>query len=266
MKHTMIDCYGASQYKLNDPIIVNDALNFLAAYLGVKPVSPPILVPYYYGDDDEDTGVSAFLFLKGGHITIHTFPKRECYFLDIIYDGFFEANKVTDFLERELPFDRKISKVVTVDRRIKEETVTPTTKEDFGPHVLAKIKVTKKVGMEEISDFLEAIIPSINMHQITRALVIKDNPKNPKYLTGMILIAESHLGIHYNLDDNIMYFDLFSCAMFDSSGLSKVLEEKFGELTSYSITVRGTKYDFKRTTKLDNNMKYSNRLWTKDFY
>ena len=262
MKHTMIDCYGASKYKLDDVNLINDSLNYLAAFLGVKPIAPPSLVPYYYGEDDEDSGVSAYLFLKGGHLTIHTFPRRECYFLDIIYDGFFETDKLVSFLEKELPFEKANSQVVTVDRRVKEQNVISMEKRDFGPHVLAKIKVTKKVGMEEMSDFLEGIIPRINMHPITRAFVLKDNPSDPTYLSGMILIAESHIGIHYNLKDQLMYFDLFSCAMFDSSGLSKELEDVFGNLVSYSITVRGTKYDYKRTTKLNSNMKYSNQLWT----
>lgn len=262
MKHTMVDGYGASSYKLDDINLINDSLNYLASFLGVKPVAPPALIPYYYGEDDEDSGVSAYLFLKGGHITIHTFPRRECYFLDIIYDGFFETDKLVSFLERELPFERANSKVVTVDRRVKEQTIIPMEKRDFGPHVLAKIKVTKKVGMEEISDFLETIVPNINMHPITRAVVIKDNPANPTYLTGMILIAESHIGIHYNLQEQVIYFDLFSCAMFDASGLSKALEDAFGELISYSIIVRGTKYDYKRASKLTANMKYNNKLWT----
>jgi S-adenosylmethionine/arginine decarboxylase-like enzyme len=263
MKHTMIDCYGASRYKLDDVLMVNDVVNYLATYLGVKPIAPPTLIPYYYGDDDEDSGVSSYLFLKGGHITIHTFPQRECYFLDIIYDGFFEAERLVNFLEKELPFERATSTVTTVDRRVKQQSITESQKTDFGPHVLAKIKINKTVTMENISDFLEGIVEKINMHPITRAFVIKDNVQNPNYLSGMIMIAESHIGIHYNLKEQIMYFDLFSCSMFDSSGLSRMLESEFGELISYTIIVRGTKYDYKRATKLNGNMKYCSQEWTK---
>ena len=83
----MLDCYGSTESKLDDVKYINNMLNHIAYEVGVITVAPPFLLPYYYGVDQNDMGVSAFLFLKGGHITIHTFPLRECYFIDMVYDA-----------------------------------------------------------------------------------------------------------------------------------------------------------------------------------
>lgn len=109
MKHVMLDCYGANQHQLDDVKYVNDILNQLAYQLRVNPICPPNLVPYYYGKVKEDLGISAFLFLEGGHITIHTFPIRECYFVDIFYDGEFNEKDVYNFFLEELSFNESKS-------------------------------------------------------------------------------------------------------------------------------------------------------------
>ena len=79
----MIDCYGSKNHSLENLVYINDTLNKIAYNLNLDPIATPYLIPYYYGSVKEDIGVSAFLLLKGGHITIHTFPLRECYFVDV---------------------------------------------------------------------------------------------------------------------------------------------------------------------------------------
>lgn len=265
MKHTMVDCYGVNRYILDDIKFINDTLNYMASYLEVFTVSPPVIVPYYYGVVEEDAGISAYVFLKGGHITIHTFPLRECYFLDIVCEKDYDENKVYSFLSKELPFDNDKSLFITVDREVKNDSMIPTTKEDFGPHVLAQIKVEKDLDMTKISNFLESIVPTINMHPITRAFVIYDNVTDPTYLSGIIMIAESHIAIHYNLKTKVIYFDLFSCMMFDTSGLTNILEDNFGEVTSCQLTVRGTKNKYKRNNKINDKTKYINSRWASNY-
>lgn len=264
MKHIVADCYDASRFTLDDVKYVNDTINDMATSLGLDTVAPPIVVPYYYGIDEEDSGISAYLFLRGGHITIHTFPHRECYFLDLFYQDQFEEAAVRRFLRKEIPFDKELSEIKLIDRTHDRNVEHETDQTDFGPHVLAKIKVNRSIGMEEISDFLEMIVDKINMHPITRAVVIKDKPLNPKFLSGIIMIAESHIGIHYNIATKTIYFDLFSCAMFDTSGLATLLREAFGEIASYELIVRGTKYKYKRSTQLKEHVKQANSQWTKN--
>lgn len=110
MRHMMLDCYGAPNFNLDNNMGIYNLLNGIASMADLEPIAPPTLVPYYYCDDPEDVGISAYLFLRGGHITIHTFSKRECYFVDIMSHDFFSAESVYKYLEVNLPFntaDRK---------------------------------------------------------------------------------------------------------------------------------------------------------------
>ena len=77
-------------YKEN--IDINQLLNDLVYKLELSPIAPPNIIPYYYGKVKEDIGISAILLLEGGHVTIHTFPKRECYFIDCFTPDDFDEN------------------------------------------------------------------------------------------------------------------------------------------------------------------------------
>ena len=118
MKHTMLDCYGSVESKLDDVKYINNLLNHIAYELNMICVAPPFLLPYYYGVDPEDIGISAFLFLKGGHITIHTFPLRECYFVDMVYDSDYDTNKAYQLFKRLLPFEDDRSIMQIKERKI----------------------------------------------------------------------------------------------------------------------------------------------------
>ena len=109
MKHVMLDCYGANERQLDDIKLINEVLNRLVYRLRIKPIEPPHLLPYYYGSVKEDIGVSGKMLLLGGHVTIHTFPLRNCYFVDIFCEKDFNENVVIDFFNDELPFNKVTS-------------------------------------------------------------------------------------------------------------------------------------------------------------
>jgi S-adenosylmethionine/arginine decarboxylase-like enzyme len=75
----------------------------------LNPIAPPNIIPYYYGKVKEDIGISAFILLEGGHVTIHTFPKRECYFIDCFTQRDFDEEFLYDYLYKSLPFDKELS-------------------------------------------------------------------------------------------------------------------------------------------------------------
>lgn len=81
MNHVMLDCYGANTTLLENLKYINKIMNEIPYVLGITPVNPPTLIPYYYGKVKEDDGVSAFVMLEGGHLTIHTFPLEKHIFL-----------------------------------------------------------------------------------------------------------------------------------------------------------------------------------------
>lgn len=242
MKHTMIDCYGSKNHNLENLVYVNDALNKIAYKLSLEPIANPYLIPYYYGRVKEDIGISAFLLLKGGHITIHTFPLRECYFVDVFATSNFDEKILADVLEQLLPFNRKISTISTSMRRKFSQIELPfDPNNNFGPHCLATIKVSKPLTMDECYDFLDKFVYKIDMDPITRPYVIKNKVENPDFLSGIIIIAQSHISIHYDFHTNNIYFDIFSCAAFDYTKVETFLKS-LGKVVAIELVVRGTKH------------------------
>lgn len=242
MKHSTFDCYGVNKYLLDDVKLINELLPSLAFRLGLKPIAPTTLIPYYYGKIKEDIGISAHILLSCGHITIHTFPLRMCYFLDVFSINDFDENILKDFLMLSLPFDSTLSIFNTSLRKENTFQMLPYDKEnDFGPHLMMQINSNEVFDMEKIYNFLEHLAYDINMEPITRAFVLKDKIDNEKYLSGIIVIAESHISFHYEINSQKIYFDVFSCKPFDYNNVSELLS-KIGEVKSNVLIPRGSKH------------------------
>ncbi len=264
MRHMMMDCYGAINFKLDDMMGIYDLLNGVANIANLETVAPPTLVPYYYGDDPEDVGISAYLFLRGGHITIHTFSKRECYFLDIMYDGFFNSEMVYNYLEVNLPFNKGISNYCVNDRRVNDNSRIMFTENDFGPHLVGRIKPREPITLDSAFDSLEEFVQMANMTPITRANVIRDSRNDPAFVQGIVIIAQSHISLYYDIKSNVLYFDLFSCAYFDFGNIEDSLKEMFGEIESMQLITRGDKYVIIRRDDVDENRLYISGKWQKN--
>lgn len=265
MKHTMIDCYGSKNHNLENLLYLNDALNKLAYHLHLEPIATPYLIPYYYGSVKEDIGASAFLLLRGGHITIHTFPLRECYFVDVFSVKNFEEEKLVDTLQKLLPFNMHISTISTSERRKFEEIELPfDPSNNFGPHYLAEISLDHELTMEECFRFLEDFVYQINMDPITRPYIVQDKITNPSYLSGIIVIAQSHISIHYDYHKKHAFFDIFSCAAFDYSKVETFIS-KLGEVISNELVVRGTKHKTNTRIELE-PMKEISSYWQKNIH
>lgn len=242
MKHMTLDCYGANERPLDDVKFINEILNKLVYKLQIKPIEPPHLLPYYYGSVKEDIGVSGKMLLLGGHVTIHTFPLRTCYFVDIFYDGEFDEQEVIDFFNYELPYNQKTSNIEVRNRDINSFNMVPYNKDcDFGPHIMLDLEATIDPNMEIFFDFLENLVSKINMDPISRATVLKSSPINPLYLSAIIVIAQSHIALHYNYETHKIYADIFSCAPFDYSKIGEEFKP-LGNIISNELVVRGSKH------------------------
>lgn len=263
MKHTTIDCYGANEHQLDDMKLVNQLLTEVTYMLDVDPICPPCIIPYYYGKVREDIGISAYIFLNGGHITIHTFPIRECYFVDCFLATDFDEKKLYNFFAKELPFDAEMSIVNTVERKtgtFQELPYDPVA--DFGPHIMAEIKRNGPITMEEMFDFLEATAVAINMDPITRPMVVKSTMDNPDYLSGIIVIAQSHIALHYEYATNKIFADIFSCTYFDYSLVSSILSS-LGVIVSNELVARGTKHIYKVRSNVTKDELLASTKWQK---
>jgi S-adenosylmethionine/arginine decarboxylase-like enzyme len=71
------------------------------------------------------------------------------------------------------------------------------------------------------------------------------------------MIAESHLSIHINQKTNQMFFDIFSCKMFDYSSIQNILKE-LGNIESWHVVARGEKHD-PRSTKRKSRISISQK-------
>ena len=263
MKHVMLDCYGANERQLDDIKLINEVLNRLVYKLQLKPIEPPHLLPYYYGSVKEDIGVSGKILLLGGHVTIHTFPLRACYFVDIFYDGEFNEEDVYDFFTEELPYNNSTSNFAVRNRDINTfETVPYDTNNDFGPHILLDLESTSNPNMETFFDFLESLVTRINMDPISRATVLKSSPVDPKYLSAIIVIAQSHIALHYNYETRKIYADIFSCAPFDYSSMGEEFSG-LGKVISNELVVRGTKHIDKVKSVKEEDLNACYSYWQK---
>ena len=263
MKHVMLDAYGVEETQSNNIIHINELLNEIAFELELEPICPPQLIPYYYGKVKEDVGITSFMMLRGGHITIHTFPIRECYFVDCVSEKDFDTDQFYSLFYDKLHFSKEKSIYQVTDRNLKElkgEEYDPSM--DFGPHYMAKIKREEVPTMESVFDFLENVVDEIGMDEITRAFVLKDTITNPTYLSGIIIIAQSHISIHYSFKKNVIYADCFSCAPFDFTTLNDAFSQ-FGEIMESKLIARGTKHLYKAKSKIENDTLMASTRWQK---
>ncbi len=261
MKHIMLDCYGANFRQLDDIKLINELLNQLAYEFQLRPIEPPQLLPYYYGSVKEDVGVTARMLLEGGHITIHTFPLRSCYFVDVFFEKEFDEQAIYHFFLDELPFDTKASYFAVRNRDICTfDMINYNADTDFGPHILLNMQAKQEPTMEMFFDFLENLVTKINMDPITRATVLKSTTKDPKYLSAIIIIAQSHIALHYNYETKNIYADIFSCAPFDYSSIGDEFKD-LGVVVSNELVVRGSKHINKIKNKVNDDITQSSTYW-----
>jgi S-adenosylmethionine/arginine decarboxylase-like enzyme len=253
MKHYMLDGYGVlAKLPLQQADFVNETLNRILFELGLKPISPAFLLPYDYGLVPLDDGLSSFVFLQGGHATIHTFPLRSVYFVDIFTPTTLDKDRADAVFQQFLPFNPSISRSFSVVRNepITNEAFEPN--DVFGPHVLARFNPKRLLSLEEANRFLEGLIRDIGMTPITRSFSMLDRYQNPNYLSSIVMIAESHLSIHQDVKTFDVWFDIFSCKMFDYASTAQLIEKHFGPLQYFSTIARGQKHD-ERSTRLTTN-------------
>jgi S-adenosylmethionine/arginine decarboxylase-like enzyme len=243
----MLDCYGSDSEKLNDLRAVYETIYKITNYVSVKAITPPVLVPYYYGSVKDDDGISAFVLLNGGHFTIHTFPDRECYFVDLLYDGFVSEDRLIEVLSVELPFEDKIINIVDRRFNIAEQCNAPSVDEnmDFGPHYLISSKGEADITLERIYHFLDELPSMINMDAITRPTVATNKVTNYTVISGITIIAQSHIALHYHIKTKKIYLDIFSCSFIDCEDIIKIVEDKLGIQCDSILISRGSKHNAK---------------------
>ena len=245
MNHYVFDC---KTYYKSDNFLTNERYLFytlkrMAFLHGLSPITEPFLRPYYECEII-DTGISVVMLLaNGGHITIHTFPRRHCYYMDILTEKD-EFEKAKAYVKKFIPYIEEKSCV----RALNNDDINEhyDNKKHFGPHLIYE---TESSNMDMSTMFLRLReLPSlINMTAICQPIVVE----NEKYIDGIVIIAESHISIHYCKETHKAYVDIFSCMPFNYDTTDKYVSQ-LGKILLKKVYARATKKERGRTYYANN--------------
>jgi len=244
MYHFLYDAYNGYRSRLDDILLVHEFLEEVPLKLGVKTVMPPFVLPYYNGVVPEDCGISAFVFLAGGHFTLHTFSYRGAFFVDFLCPGSFDRKRLHSLIDDVFPAETKFENCI--NRTAGERPVRPAmdVKKDVGPHLFLDIdEYTGPDTMDGIFAYLDGLPSKIGMTPIIRPYVAKSRSGRQEVISGLTMIAESHIALHVFKESRKACFDLFSCSFFDTTKVPQEIKKELkGRVIHETLISRGSKY------------------------
>lgn len=237
----VLDGYECDVDPCDDLMRVWDLLDTLPDELGLAKASVPYAIPYYRGKNPEECGITGMVYSALGHITIHTFSKKRTLFLDITSPHTFNAELAYERVASE--FAVRQCEYITPARRGIEGRLAPVEDRCFGPHLTIDIAEydAPKFGMKELFDALSELPADVNMTRIMTPYVIRyEMEEGEPALSGMVLIAESHISFHLLPELRKGYVDLFSCKPFDVEKTLTLVRKQAGIIRdSVNMTSRG---------------------------
>jgi len=267
MNHIILDAFHGYRSRLDDIMLVYEALEEIPQKLGLKTVMPPFILPYYNGVVPEDCGISAFVFLAGGHFTIHTFSFRETYFVDVLSPQPIDEEKLNHLLKEAFPAEIVTSYCLKRDRGTCYPPKIEINRDlDFGPHLFMDIKnYHGPKSMDDLFVIFDTMPFEIGMTPIIRPIVVKNTVDDEPVTSILTMIAESHISLHYFEKSNKSYFDLFSCRFFDTDTVVGKLKTILkGETLNETLISRGSKYEHLKNKLVAPAV--DTRAWLKNVY
>lgn len=121
----------------------------------------------------------------------------------------------------------------------------------FGPHVTIDLKGCPKEILSDYNlhfNYLKMLPELIEMTPITQPYVFPYSGLVPedKGITGILIIAESHLSIHSFEEKGYSFVDIFSCKEFDVEKAIKITLDIFKPI-DYEVNVVERGKDFPRS-------------------
>ena len=245
MNHFVMDAYYGYRSRLDDILLVHKILEEIPLKMGLKAVAPPFILPYYDGVVPEDCGISGFVFLAGGHFTIHTFSYRESYFVDVLYPESFDQDKMESLLKNAFPTEKYSAHMIerSANKNFPLE-IGIDQQMDFGPHLFLDFDNYKgPKNLDDLFVLFDTMPYKIGMTPIIRPYGIKSKIDGKNITSILTMIAESHISLHYFEDTQKAYLDLFSCKFFDYTPVVSTLKDQFnGNVSTEILMTRGSKF------------------------
>jgi S-adenosylmethionine/arginine decarboxylase-like enzyme len=244
MYHFLYDAYNGYRSRLDDILLVHEFLEEVPVKLRVKTVMPPFVLPYYNGVVPEDCGISAFVFLAGGHFTLHTFSYRGAFFVDFLCPECFDRKRLHSLIDEVFPAETKFENCI--NRTAGERLVRPAMdiKKDFGPHLF--LDIDDYMGpdtMDSVFAYLDGLPSKVGMTPIIRPYVVTSRSGRQNVISGLTMIAESHIALHVFKESRKAFFDLFSCSFFDTAKVPQEIKKELkGRVIHETLVSRGSKY------------------------
>lgn len=227
MNHLFLDGFQGYRTRFDDVRLIQEFLEEVPESLGLAPAMPPFLLPYYNGVNPEDCGISAFLFLIGGHLTLHTFSVREVAFLDLLSPQPFDSSTLQNAFLRTFPCRKvDIGVVQRGCRSLQGPAMKPGS--DFGPHLFLDLNDYRgPTDMDGVFHLLDGLPGEIGMTPIIRPyILLHGGGRTNQVISGITMISESHLSLHVWPSRREAFFDLFSCSVFDEAQVLQRLLER----------------------------------------
>lgn len=128
--------------------------------------------------------------------------------------------------------------------------------EYFGPHLtldLGGCDLEPLVNFEKLYDLIKEFPEKIGMHRLSEPQILKCTDvwaKTPG-VTGIVILAESHMSFHTFPDARTIFIDIFSCRNFDTEATAKFLIKFFGSKKPViNIVKRGIEFNKHNTPML----------------
>lgn len=251
MKHLMLDGLEGYRSRFDDIRLMHEILEEIPGKLGAQPIMPPFVLPYYDGVDPEDVGLSGMVLLRGGHCTIHTFSYAECYFADIMSPNLSGLEEFQSLMGQALPCATVETTSVERDE-VARRHIDANRNDDFGPHYTLNLKGFKGPRtLDRVFDLLDSMPGLVGMTPIMRPMVLRDQMEDgSEVLSGMTMIAESHMALHVFPERAEAYFDLFSCRFFNPSEVTVRIRELLpADQALEQMAVRGRSFERRVTER-----------------
>lgn len=107
--HLILDCYEADSNKLADPNLLANILDQLPEIIGMRKIGKPQIAEF---DEDSIAGVSGIIMIATSHISIHTYCKKDCFFMDVFSCQDFDPRKVVDYIKTTLSTRKIVWQVI----------------------------------------------------------------------------------------------------------------------------------------------------------